>query len=90
MVSKEQGGSVSMQDKRKFKILIDLEKLNRLNAEGCLACGQKFNLGDEVVLARGKWDGLKYIHENEAVFNKKHNAHYERKYYAAVKESLAV
>jgi hypothetical protein len=78
-----------MEDKGKFKILIDLEKLNTLT-EGCLACGQKFNLGDEVVLARGKWDGFKYIHENEAVFDKNHNAHYERRYYAAVKESLSV
>ena len=79
-----------MEDKRKIKILIDLEKLNRLNAEGCLACGHKFSLGDEVVLARGKWEGFKYIHENEAVFDKNHNAHYERRYYAAARGSLAV
>jgi hypothetical protein len=49
-----------MGDKKKHKILIDLEMLNRLNAEGCIACGRKFNLGDEVVLARGKWQGFKY------------------------------
>ncbi len=79
-----------MEDKRKIKILIDLEKLNRLNAEGCLACGHKFSLGDEVVLARGKWEGFKYIHENEAVFDKRRNAHYERRYYAAARKSLAV
>jgi len=89
MVKKIKGG-VSMKDKGKFKILIDLEKLNRLNAEGCLACGQKFNLGDEVILARGKWEGFKYIHESEAVFDKNLNGHYERRYYAAVKESLSV
>lgn len=78
-----------MEDKGKFKILIDLEKMNTLT-EGCLACGHKFNLGDEVVLARGKWEGFKYIHENEAVFDKNLNAHYERRYYAAVKESQSV
>jgi hypothetical protein len=79
-----------MKDKRKFKILIDLEKLNRLNVEGCLACRQKFCLGDEVVLARGRWEGFKYIHEREAVFDKKQNTHYERRYYEGVRESLAV
>ena len=79
-----------MENKGKFKILIDLEKLNTLNAEGCLACCRKFNLGDEVVLARGKWEGFKYIHEGEAVFDKNLHTYYERKYYAAAKDSLAV
>ena len=79
-----------MEDRGKFKILVDLEKLNRLNAEGCLACGHRSSLGDEVVLARGKREGFRYIHENKAVFDRNHNTHYERRYYAAVKESLAV
>lgn len=74
-----------MQNKKKFKILIDLEKLNTLNAKGCLACGRKFTLGEEVVLARGKWQGLKYIHENEAVLDQNSNMHYERRYYEAMK-----
>jgi len=74
-----------MQNKKKFKILIDLEKLNTLNAEGCLACGRKFTLGEEVVLARGRWQGLKYIHENEAVLDQNSNMHYERRYYGAMK-----
>ena len=71
------------------KILIDLEMLNRLNAEGCFACGRKFNLGDEVVLARGKWQGFKYIHEHHAILDKNTNDHYERGYYATMKRSLA-
>ena len=74
-----------MKDKKKFRTLIDLEKLNRLNAEGCLACGKKFALGEEVVLARGRWPGFKYIHENEAVFDPGSNSHYERKHYRAHK-----
>jgi hypothetical protein len=78
-----------MERKRKQqKILIDLEKLNRLNAEGCLACGHKFNLGDEVVLARGRWEGFKYIHAGEAFLDKKTDCHYDRKYYATMKHSL--
>ena len=74
-----------MGEPRKLRILIDLEKLNRLNAEGCLACGRKFALGEEVVLARGKWEGFKYIHENEAILDKKTDTHYERGYYGAMK-----
>ena len=77
-----------MESRKRNKILIDLEKLNRLNADGCLACGHKFSLGDEVVLARGKWQGFKYIHENEAIFDKRTDTHYERRHYATVKESL--
>lgn len=77
-----------MEKKKMHRVFIDLEKLNRLNAEGCLACGHKFSLGDEVVLARGKWQGFKYIHENEAIFDKKTDAHYDRKYYWAMRNSL--
>ena len=67
-----------MVSNKKVRVLIDLEKLNTLNAEGCLACGKKFNLGEEVVLALGKWQGLKYIHENEALFDKRTCEYYER------------
>jgi len=67
-----------MDNKRKLRILIDLEKLNTLNEEGCLACGGRFTLGEEVVLARGEWEGVKYIHENEAFFDKKTKEHYQR------------
>jgi hypothetical protein len=70
-----------MKIKQKFRTLIDLEKLNTLNEEGCLACGKKFTLGEEVVLARGNWQGVKYIHENEAVFDKNTDIHVERRYH---------
>ena len=61
---------------KKQKILIDLEKLNRLNAEGCAVCKKKFTLGETVVLACGPWQGAKYIHENEAVFDRTTSTHY--------------
>ncbi len=77
-----------MERKERHRILIDLEKLNRLS-EGCLACGHRFCLGDEVVLARGKWDGFKYIHKNEAVLEKASDTHFERKYYGALRKSSA-
>ena len=51
----------------------------------CRICGKKFSLGEEVVLARGKWQGYKYIHKNEAVFDKHANKHYERGYYRTKK-----
>jgi len=43
------------------------------------ACKRKFTLGETVVLACGSWQGAKYIHENEAVFDKRTSAYYERK-----------
>ena len=70
-----------METKKEHKILIDLEKLNTLNAEGCPACGGRFTLGEEVVLARGEWKGVKYIHENEAYFDKQTNQHRLRVYH---------
>ena len=66
------------------KIIMDLEKVNRFNAEGCPACGRKFSLGEMAVLACGAWEGgPKYIHENEAVFDKKTSAYIERRCYEA-------
>jgi hypothetical protein len=35
----------------------------------CTACGRKFNLGEPVVLACGGWEGARWIHEEEAVFD---------------------
>ena len=65
------------------KIIMDLENLNTYNAEGCPACNQKFTLGDMAVLACGFWeDGMKYIHENEAVYDTQSALYYERKCYA--------
>lgn len=64
--------------------LMDLEHLNRFNAEGCPACGKKFSLGDPVVVACGAWEGGgKVIHENEAVFDHSTGQYVERRCYAA-------
>lgn len=50
--------------------IIDLARLNELNAEGCAACGRKFNLGDTAVWARGSWQGeARVIHVDEAVYD---------------------
>lgn len=66
------------------KLILDLEKVNTLNAEGCPACGRKFSLGDTVVPACGAWDGgARYIHENEAVFDRKTATFVERRCYKA-------
>jgi hypothetical protein len=68
--------------RKKQTFLIDLEKLNRLNAEGCPACGQKFTLGETVVSACGAWDGgPKLIHENEAVWEAETSSFVERRCY---------
>ncbi|GAB6908377.1 conserved hypothetical protein [Desulfosarcina cetonica] len=70
----------------KPKIVMDLESLNASNAQGCSACGRKFNLGDTAVLACGAWgSGPRYIHENEAVQDKRTAQYFERSYYAALK-----
>jgi len=55
------------------------------SAEGCPACKGKFTLGETVVLACGPWEGMKYIHESEAVFDKKTAMYYERRCYQAPK-----
>jgi hypothetical protein len=47
------------------KTIIDLVKLNELNAEGC--------------------PPPKYIHENEAIFDKKAGSYFERRCYASRK-----
>ncbi|UCF95665.1 MAG: hypothetical protein JSW39_17240 [Desulfobacterales bacterium] len=72
--------------KEKQKTIIDLEKLNSLNAEGCPACGKKFSLGDPVVVACGAWEGgRKLIHENEAVFDERTMTYVERRCYESSK-----
>jgi hypothetical protein len=66
------------------KKILDLEMVNRLNEEGCPACGKKFTLGDMVVPACGAWEGgPKYIHINEAVFDNKTKSYVERRCYEA-------
>jgi len=73
--------------RKKHQTIIDLEKLNRLNEEGCPACGRKFTLGEPVVMACGAWEGPpKYIHENEAVFDERTESFFERRCYASRKE----
>jgi hypothetical protein len=77
-------GAATMKDplRRKNTFLIDLEKLNTLNAEGCPACGQKFSLGETAVLACGLWEGApRIIHENDAVWEPKTASFIERKCY---------
>ena len=62
---------MAISDKKQQTFIIDLEKLNTLNAEGCVACGRKFNLGETVVKACGAWEEPpKFIHENEAVWDR--------------------
>ena len=78
-----------METHRKAKILIDLEKLNILGPEGCPACGRKFELGEAVVFACGKWEGERYIHEDEAIFDKSTKSYYERRYYKAMRDKLS-
>jgi hypothetical protein len=64
------------------KFMMDLEKLNTYNEEGCAACGNKFSLGDVVVVACGGWEGgPKLVHEREAVFEKLTGSYIERKCY---------
>jgi hypothetical protein len=66
--------------RRKHTLLIDLEKLNTLNAEGCPACGEKFTLGEIAVYACGFWEGAsRIIHENDAVWDPKTGSFVERK-----------
>ena len=75
-------------EKRKQTFIIDLEKLNSLNAEGCPACGRKFALGETVVRACGAWEGPpKLIHENEAVWDVNSASFMERRCYDSRKSS---
>jgi len=70
-----------MKGDKKGRILIDLEKLNTLGSGSCPACGKNFELGEAVVPAFGAWEGERFIHEQEAVYDKDKEAYYERNYY---------
>jgi hypothetical protein len=70
-----------METGKKGRILINLEKLNTLGSRSCPACGKIFEFGEAVVPALGTWEGERYIHENEAVYDKENEAYYERRYY---------
>jgi hypothetical protein len=77
---------MAVSERKKQTLLIDLERLNVLNAEGCVACGRKFNLGETVVKACGAWEGPpKFIHENEAVWDKQTQTFMERRCYESTK-----
>ena len=79
---------MSDADKKKQTYLIDLEKLNSHNAEGCAACGRKFTLGETVVKACGAWDGPpKLIHEEEAVWDAGSATFFEKRCYDSRKSS---
>ena len=70
--------------RKKQKFIMDLERLNRFNGEGCPACGRKFSLGEPVVVACGAWEGgARLVHENEAVFDHGTGQYVERRCYAA-------
>jgi hypothetical protein len=74
-------------NKKEQTFIIDLEKLNTLNAEGCAACGRKFTLGETVVRACGAWEGpSKFIHESEAVWDVTTSGFFERRCYESRKE----
>lgn len=61
------------------KAIVDLEMLNTLNAEGCPICGRKFTLGETAVAALGPWGSdRRWVHENEAVWDRARNAYVER------------
>jgi hypothetical protein len=67
--------------------IIDLEKLNTLNSEGCVSCGRKFTLGEMVVRACGAWEGeKKFIHESEAVWDSTTAGFVERRCYESRKK----
>ncbi|MFZ7127987.1 MAG: hypothetical protein ACOWWM_17655 [Desulfobacterales bacterium] len=69
-----------MRKSNRLQTIADREMVNRLNAEGCPACGKKFNLGDPVVMACGAWEGPpRWIHEHEAVFDPSSNSYVERR-----------
>jgi hypothetical protein len=68
--------------------IVDLEKLNTLNSEGCVSCGRKFTLGEIVVKACGAWEGgPKLIHESEAVWDPLTSTFIERRCYESRKEA---
>jgi hypothetical protein len=66
------------------KIIMDLVNLNTYNAEGCAACGRKFELGETAVVACGAWEGgPKLVHENEAVFDPQTGGYIEKRCFAS-------
>ena len=59
------------------KTIVDREMLMTLKS--CPACNRPFELGERVVLACGDWSGpMRFIHENEAVYDTKEGTYVER------------
>ncbi len=58
--------------------LVDLELINTLT-DGCEVCGKPFNLGDQVVPACGNWEGVRYIHREDARFDAQRNVYMDRR-----------
>lgn len=64
------------------KTIVDREMLMTLKT--CPACKQPFALGERVVLACGDWSGpMRFIHENEAVFDVEEATYIERSCHGA-------
>jgi hypothetical protein len=75
---------MNTKNKQSQKTIIDRELLNSLNEAGCPACGNKFTLGEPVILACGDWgNNKKLIHENEAIYDKKSGSYMEQTCYRA-------
>jgi hypothetical protein len=55
-------------------VLVDLALMGALCGTGCAVCGGSFSLGETVVLALGKWEGKRHVHEREARFDPKTGA----------------
>ena len=71
------------------KTIINLELLNSLNEKGCAACGNKFTLGEPVVLACGDWGNeKKFIHENEAIYDKISGSFVEKNCYRVSSQKM--
>lgn len=71
--------------KEALKSIVDRNLLMNLNADGCPACGGKYSLGEPIVLSCGAWEGLKWIHEKDAVFDTSCSAFLERRYFESKK-----
>ena len=70
--------------KKAKPFILNLEQVNRFNADGCPACGHKFALGDSVVVACGAWEGgPKPVHAAEAVFDPRSDGYVERRCFEA-------
>ena len=59
------------------KTIVDRGLLMSLKT--CPACSRPFTLGERVVLACGEWAGpMRFIHENEAVYDSEEATYVER------------